>query len=531
MLFNSVTFLVFFLPLSLLIYFLLGRFPMLLAKIWLIIVSVLFYGWWNPNFLIILVGSIFFNYLCGYLIQIFQARPKLTSLMLTLAILGNLTLLFYFKYLMTFMKWVHEMGFQHGQEWGSLVLPLGISFFTFTQIGYLIDCKGGIVQERGFLEYVLFVTFFPHLIAGPILHHREIMPQFVKKETYFFQGNNIVVGISIFIVGLAKKVLIADQLAPIANDVFQQTADKHVIEAWVGVLIYSMQLYFDFAGYSEMAIGLARMFNVKFPANFDSPFKSQSIIDFWQRWHISLTRYFTLYLYNPVSLWIMRRRAAKGLLAVKLGEATWKDFLVTLALPTFVTMIPMGVWHGAGFQFFLFGLLNAVYICFNHAWRLYGPNRTKVTLSRFWSWVDGAWKWGLTYLSISIALIFFRAKTTADAFDLIRSLFGGGTGESPGGAQGVLEAILDFFGIPVPYWNYSNSLITLAVLIIFILVLPNVLQLFEKEEASLTKFRSAPAFIPFHWRPNILWGFLLGILALADLLMVTGTTEFLYFKL
>jgi len=530
-LFNSVTFLVFFLPLSLLIYYLLGHLQMSAAKLWLVAVSFLFYGWWNPQFLILLIISILFNYTFGYLIQIFKERRRISTFLLVIGLIANLGALFYYKYLLTLMDWFHFLGLTHGQSWGSIVLPLGISFFTFTQIGFLIDVQSGNAEERGFLEYVLFVTFFPHLIAGPILHHREIMPQFVKKETYLINWNNVIVGISIFILGLGKKVLIADQIAPVANDIFKHTADKHAVEAWTGVLCYSLQLYFDFAGYSEMALGLARMFNVTFPANFDSPFKSKSIIDFWNRWHISLTRYFTLYLYNPLSLGIMRRRTAKGLPPLRAGETTWKDFFIVLALPTSYTMILMGIWHGAGFQFFLFGLLNAVYLCVNHAWRLFGPKAPKIPFSRLRSWFEGVWRWALTYLSVVIALIFFRAKSTPDAFSLIGSLFGGGTGDSPGGNQGVVEAILDYFGVAVPYWNYSNSLITVGVLLIFILVLPNVLQLFEKEESSLTKIRSTPAFFSFEWRPNILWGFFLAVLALADLLMVTGTTEFLYFKL
>jgi D-alanyl-lipoteichoic acid acyltransferase DltB (MBOAT superfamily) len=449
---------------------------------------------------------------------------------LAAGILGNLGLLFYFKYLMTLMTWFHEFGFYHGQAWGSLILPLGISFFTFTQIGFLIDVQSGNAHERGFLEYVLFVTFFPHLIAGPIVHHREIMPQFAKKETYFLHWDNVGVGISIFIIGLAKKVLIADQLAPIANDIFKHTADKHVMEAWCGVLAYSLQLYFDFAGYSEMAIGMARMFNVKFPANFDSPFKSKSIIDFWQRWHISLTRYLTLYLYNPVSLWIMRRRAAQGLPLLKAGETTLGGFLLMLAAPTIFTIILAGVWHGAGFKFFMYGLLHSIYLCVNYAWRFFGPQTSKAPVSRFRSWFDGIWKWGLTYLSVVISLIVFKAKTVTDAWELVQCLFGKGSGDSPGGVSGTVESILDYFGVPIPFWNYSNSLITLAVVYIFVLFFPNVLQLFEQAGASLTKIRSAPAILSFQWRPNVQWGCLLAVLALGTLLMVTGNSEFLYFR-
>jgi alginate O-acetyltransferase complex protein AlgI len=517
---------------SLLVYYALGHFQMNAAKFWLAALSFFFYGWWNPNFLLLLVGSILFNYCCGYLILIFQDKTKISSFILASGILANLGVLFYFKYLFNLLDWFHEHGFYQGYSTGSVILPLGISFFTFTQIGFLIDIQGGNVRERGFLEYVLFVTFFPHLIAGPILHHREIMPQFAKKETYSLNWDNIGIGISIFVIGLAKKVLIADQLAPIANDIFKHTADKHIVEAWAGVLAYSLQLYFDFAGYSEMALGLARMFNVKFPANFDSPYKSKSIIDFWQRWHISLTRYFTLYLYNPVSLWIMRRRAPrpKGLALLRAEEATWEGFLVMLALPTLYTMILMGIWHGAGIQFFIFGLLHGFYLCVNHAWRLFGPKVSKLSVSRWRSWWDGAWKWGLTYLSVLVALVFFRAKTATDAWLLIQSMIGRGTGDSPGGAQGVVESILDYFGVAVPYWNYTNCFITLGICFIFILVFPNVLQIFEKEGASLTNIRSAPAFFPFRWNPDILWGLMLAVLALATLLMVTGNSEFLYFR-
>jgi D-alanyl-lipoteichoic acid acyltransferase DltB (MBOAT superfamily) len=501
-----------------------------LAKSWLIFASFLFYTWWNPRFVLLLAGSVLFNYACGLLIQTYQERHKVSSFLLAFAILGNLALLFYFKYLMTLMKWLHEIGFHHGQEWGSLILPLGISFFTFTQIGFLIDAQAGNAKEKGFVEYVLFVTFFPHLLMGPILHHREIMPQFAKRETYFLHWDNLAVGISLFIIGLAKKVLIADQLAPIANDVFKYTADKHALEAWCGVLAYSLQLYFDFAGYSEMAMGTARMFNVRFPANFDSPYKSRCIIDFWQRFHISLTRYFTLYLYNPVSLWIMRARAAKGLPLLKGRETAWKDFGVMLAVPTFYTMILVGIWHGAGFQFFIFGVLHSVYFCVNHAWRMFGPKGPISPATPFRLWLDGAWKWGLTYLAVLIAQVFFRAKTATDAWHLIQSMAGMGTGDSVGGTTGVLESILDYFGHPIPFWGYSNSLITLSAALVFIMVLPNVLQLFEKEGASLTKSRSYPAIFSFQWRPNILWGAWLAVLALASLLMVTGNSEFLYFR-
>ena len=201
-----------------------------------------------------------------------------------------------------------------------------------------------------------------------------------------------------------------------------------------------------------------------------------------------------------------------------------------LAVPTLYTMILIGVWHGAGFQFFIFGLLHGSYLCVNHAWRLFGPKAPKTPVSPFRSWLDGAWKWGLTYLSVLIAEVFFKSKTATDAWLLIKSMVGLGTGDSLGGPEGVIESVLDFFGFTVPYWNYSDSLITLAVAFAFIMIPPNVLQLFEKEEASLTKVRSAPALLSYRFHPNILWGFLLAVLALINLLLVTGNSEFLYFR-
>lgn len=529
MLFNSTDFLFLFLPFSLLAYYLLGFFQINAAKGWLAAVSFLFYGWWNPDFLVLLLVSILFNYACGYLIQVFEARPKVSTLILGLGVAANLGTLFYYKYLLALTGWLHGAGFYHGAPWGSAILPLGISFFTFTQMGFLVDLKGGNTQERGFLNYVLFVTFFPHLIAGPILHHREIMPQFARKETYRLDLNNIAVGTSIFILGLTKKVLIADPLSPIVQDAFQHTADKHVVEAWSGAVAYSMQLYFDFAGYSEMALGLARMFNVKFPANFDSPYKSGCIIDFWQKWHISLTRYLTLYLYNPLSLRIMRQRAAKGLALLKAQETTWEGFFVMLVVPTFYTMILIWIWHGAGFQFFIFGLLHGFYLCVNHAWRIFGPKTGKAP-GPLGSWLNGAWKWGLTYLAVLVAQVFFRAKSATDGWLLIRSMAGGGTGDSPGGGSGEIESILNYLGVPIPYWHESNCLLTLGLLFAFTLLMPNVLQLFEREGASLTRTRAARAFFSFQWRPGLAWAFFLAILALANTLMVTGNSEFLYFR-
>jgi alginate O-acetyltransferase complex protein AlgI len=529
-LFNSVAFLILLLPVSLLVFYFLGRFKMKAAKFWLAAVSLFFYGISDQKFLPLLVGSIIFNYICGRLIQTYQDRLEVSSRVLAFGILGNLALLFNFKYFIEMMKGLCLMLDYHGVYWGYRALPLGISFFTLTQIGFLIDRKEGKAEENGFLDYVLFAVFFPYLSAGPIVHHREITPQFTKKETYFFNWNNIGVGLTIFIIGLAKKVLIADQLMPVANDVFNNPGDKHALEAWVGVMTYSLQLYFDFSGYSEMSLGITRLFNVRLPANFDSPYKSESIIEFWQRWHISLTRYLNLYLYNPVSLWIIRKRAAKGLASLKTEEKTLKGFLITLAVPTFYTMILAGIWHGAGFQFLIFGLLHGFYLCANHFWRLFGSKAQEGISFFLPAWLDKAWKIGLTYLAVLTTLIFFRSSDANSAWSLLGSMAGIGTKKSPGGPPGILESVSAYFNFDIPSWHHASATITLVFFLIFVWIMPNVLQLFEKEGASLTKVKAASPFISYRWSPNLFWSFLAVFLFLMSVFFLGGTTEFLYFN-
>lgn len=528
MLFNSLFFLFVFLPASLAVYYLLGLSHETAAKWWLAFLSLFFYGWWSPVFLILLVASILFNYACGYAMQVLGNRPRTCSWILALGVTANLGALFYYKYLLALLSWFHDRALYAGPLWGSLILPLGISFFTFTQIGFLIDVRDGAAKERGFLEYLLFVTFFPHLIAGPILHHREMMPQFAEKQTYRLRWDNIAIGLSIFVLGLAKKVLLADPLSAIAADVFRNTGEKHLLEAWAGVACYSLQLYFDFAGYSEMALGLARMFNILFPANFDSPYKSRSIIDFWQRWHISLTRYLTLYLYNPISLWIIRRRAAQGKSLLRPGDVTAEGFLKMLAGPTLVTMTLVGIWHGAGLQFMIFGLLHGLYLCVNHLWRWFGPKKT--ASSPVLRGLDGLWKWALTYAAVLVSFVFFRAKNLQDAWGLIQSLAGRGTGDSLGGLSGPVESALDYLGITVPYWNFTNCWLSLVVGMAIILFFPNVLQLFDAEKTSLTKIKAGKPVLSFVWRNNWGWALTLALLASVTLLMITGNSEFLYFK-
>ncbi|MBV9250274.1 MAG: MBOAT family protein, partial [Acetobacteraceae bacterium] len=298
MLFNSYVFLLAFLPLALIGFGAACRAGVKPGALWLVAASLVFYGWWNPAFVPLLIVSIAGNYTVSVLIQRFANRPLLRDGLLTAGIGANLAALFYCKYLGAILNFAHVL-------FNAPALPLGISFFTFTQIGYLLDCRS-LSTERSLLRYALFVTFFPHLIAGPLLHHREVLPQFTTTGTWLINSRNVAVGSAIFLTGLLKKTLLADPLAAVVGAGFADPESLTLLPAWQAALSYSLQLYFDFSGYSDMAIGLARMFNIRFPLNFNSPYKAESVIDYWQRWHMTLTRWLTLYLYNPMALSIAR---------------------------------------------------------------------------------------------------------------------------------------------------------------------------------------------------------------------------------
>ena len=311
MLFNSYAFVFVFLPVALLGYQIAGSFHRQAVVAWLGFISLVFYAYWRPAFLIVLVASIAINYVAAALISRQISSRISTKSLLWMAILANLLALGYFKY---FFPWLnllsHAIG--SGKSWANVALPLGISFFTFTQIAFLVDLQQGVAEQQSLTNYVLFVTFFPHLIAGPILHHKEMMPQFQQERRYRLQLSDLSVGLSWFIMGLGKKVLIADVFATSADAVFRLSGPVSAADAWRGALCYTLQLYFDFSGYSDMALGLARMFSINFPLNFNSPYKASSIIEFWQRWHMTLSKYITDYLYSPVQFWIRDRRRSAG---------------------------------------------------------------------------------------------------------------------------------------------------------------------------------------------------------------------------
>ncbi len=407
MLFNSYEFIFGFLPITLALYYLLGLLGLPRpALIWLTGASFFFYGWWNPSYLLLLFASILFNFGVGVLLtRAARQGSPLRHTLLAFGVTGNLALLGYYKYAAFF---VSNLGAISGFEFQiqAVVLPLGISFYTFTQVAYLVDATRGEAEDYNLISYCLFVTFFPHLIAGPIIYHRQVMPQFTRSGTFRFSHVNFATGITFFAVGLFKKVVCADTMGTFASPVFAAAADGvelSAVRAWTGVLAFTLQIYFDFSGYSDMAVGLARLFGITLPYNFNSPYKAVNIIDFWRRWHMSLSRFLRDYLYIPLG---GNRR----------GETR-------RYMNLFLTMLLGGLWHGAGWTLVAWGALHGFYLLVNHAWhslraRLGFPVVSQGTL------------WGrslarlLTLLSVILGWVLFRAESMDTAFNLLSSMGG-----------------------------------------------------------------------------------------------------------
>ncbi len=516
MLFNSYIFLFAYLPLTLIGYQIAAHWHRRAVVIWLSIASLAFYGYWRPAFLLLLCASILFNYVAGALIS--RKIPNLfpTPLLLGGAVAINLAALCYYKYLFPFFNFIAAIT-HRSMHWDNVFLPLGISFFTFTQIAYLIDLQQGEAAQQDLPSYTLFATFFPHLIAGPILHHAEIMPQFQRDRDYRLRVDDLAVGFSWFILGLSKKVLLADRFALLADAAFSNTAGIGTLAAWVGTLSYALQLYFDFSGYSDMALGLARMFSIDFPLNFSSPYKAASIIDFWQRWHITLTRYINSYLYNPLSLWVSRRRAAQGKKITRKAMATPAGFLSMIAFPTTLSLLLAGIWHGAGLQFFVFGLLHAVYLTANHGWRIFRANRplaffTKNAALRSFSHGGRVL---LTFGAVIVAQIFFRATGVRSAAAMLAGMAGRHGGQATGKYHPSVTALLPILAGLILVWCFPNTQQILARF---------------KPALELTASDIQESKLRILWQPSLAWSAVLGLFLFFVLVKMEIPTTFLYFQ-
>lgn len=458
------------------------------AKAWLVFSSLLFYSYWNPIYLPIILGSMLVNYGIGTALS---AKVKNVSknnglpldVVLASGVIINLALLGYFKYADFFISTVN-FAIDSNYSLLHLVLPLAISFFTFQQIAYLVDSYRNETREYDFLNYCLFVSFFPQLIAGPIVHHKEMMPQFARLKNSFVNYENVAIGMLVFSIGLFKKVIVADSFSVWATAGFDQAATLYFFEAWAAALSFTMQVYYDFSGYTDMAIGSALMFNIKLPLNFNSPFKAINIQDFWHRWHITLSRWLRDYLYIPLG-------------GSRRGE--WRTYL-----NLFVIFVLGGLWHGAGWTFVLWGAMHGIGAAVNKYWQSLG-----IHIPKRLSWL-------ITFIFIICTMVVFRATSVADAMKVFKGMFGFSGLVLPEGLQGFV-AMLGIegasFGKALEGVNGDDS--TVFMLLIFVLTAIFSLNSMEIKE----RFVANKKYMVF-----------VVVIFVVSVLNLTKMSEFLYFN-
>lgn len=448
MLFNSFEFIFIFFPVVFIVYFILNKFRLVkLGKLWIVLSSLFFYSWWNIAYLPLLLASLLFNFYLGKLLG--RKSNKQSKALLTFGIIANVALLGYFKYTDFFIANVNFL-FKTSFDLFHLALPLAISFFTFQQIAYLVDAYRKETKDYSFFDYSLFVTFFPQLIAGPIVYHAELIPQLEGLRGKLFNYKNIAIGFFIFILGLFKKVAIADTFAAWANTGFENSTSLSVVEGWITSLSYTMQLYFDFSGYSDMAIGLALMFNIRLPLNFNSPYKSLSIQEFWRRWHMTLNTFLTKYLYIPLG------GSRKGVFR------TYINIMIIFTVS--------GIWHGAGWTFIIWGVMHGIASCINRLW-----SRKQFKLPPFLAWF-------ITFNFVNIAWVFFRATSVNQALEVLGSMFNIRNLLS----ESTLQAQTALFDIPVEFLDTNFSVIQM---IYVIMIAGLAIAFFTKNTYELSKTR------------------------------------------
>lgn len=542
MLFNSYIFILVFLPITLLVFVLAQKYWSLrTGLICVILASLFYYAYWKIDYLAILVSSVLINYSVGWILM-GRSLPRWTGKRLrnwimpnriayTLTALGvifNISILCYYKYAGFFTFNVNKI-FACSWSIPDILLPIGISFFTFQQIAFIADAYAGKVRDQSFINYAFFLTFFPQLIAGPIVHHSEVMPQLTnldKRNTLSDFG----VGLGIFTIGLFKKVMIADTLAVYANagyGVLDQGGDLSMASAWVTILAYSFQLYFDFSGYSDMAIGLGRLFGVKLPVNFYSPYKATGFIEFWRRWHITLSRFLRTYIYIPLG---------------GNRNGTFRQLFNLL-----IVMFLGGLWHGSNWTFVVWGMLHGVMLVINHTWNLFKWSKSEFTSFFITKKVCALFTFGL----VTLFWIPFRANNLTDAKRMFLLVFGFNNPDIYSWAS-----IPEFFNVQFKtlsaLWNITKyaparelwpkdlpadyianakpvAIILLATAFV-VVFFPNTCQLFSKFDPALglEKMRQPHRLtvLKLGWR----WAFILGLMLALSLLSMQRISPFLYFQ-
>ena len=498
MLFNSIPFIFFFYPISLAGYYLLGSLGRSqLVILWLILCSLCFYAWWNVIYVFLLIATMVFNYYLG--VQLSKGS-KYAKTVFVFGVGVDLGLLAYFKYTNFLIDTFNHL-FHGNYSIGEIILPLGISFYTFQQIAYRLEAYQGKRKDDTFLNYCACVTFFPHLIAGPIVRYGALMPQFVKPEFYRFNSKNMSIGITLFTVGLIKKVVIADSCGLRANPLFAQVNGGHTLpffESWAALLCFTLQIYFDFSGYSDMALGLARTFNIELPINFNSPYKARSIIEFWSRSHVTLSHFFRDHVYQPLS----RAIAKPG--------RKWMYFCV------FFTMTLSGIWHGAGWTFVFYGVVHGTFSVINYVYRRYASMH--MATSRDWlrETLRTEFYWVLTFTCIALALVLFRCNNLESVGRMLRALFGF--------SGRFFDPAADSFG----------TFLKISALVAFVKWAPNIYEIigefFDDNDRGVATLQRYPRWMTWTPRPAIGLGLALSYYFLIYKFFDAAQNEFVYFK-
>jgi len=468
---------------------------------YLALASLVFYGMVAPLLAAILTVSVLFNYVMGTAIRLRRQENKPAGILALAAIAANLVALGYFKYTTFFIDIANSLA-GTGIAHLDIIVPVGVSFFTFTQIGFLIEALKGQVQRVGLHKYALFATFFPCVTAGPLLLQRDIFGQMDDRADRAFDSVALSVGLTMFGIGLFKQVILADSIAPYADIAFEGVAMGAAIapmEAWLGSLAYSLQLYFDFSGYSDMAVGLGFMFGIRLPLNFNSPFKATSISDFWRRWHMTMTRFFTTYLFTPMAM--NNARSAQ-----KNGHSPSRKWLQASALPIFYTFVMAGIWHGAGYTFVLYGLIHGLALAIDDGWKHFRMPPVGAPMG-----------WALTMAVVVSGLVMFRAPSVEVATIMLSSMWGITTLTGAG------------FGSDPVLIDVASAMTLILALGAVVLLAPNSQQILRGTWISSDPQPENAVFRenPVRWVPNAAWAVVAAIVMVIGFTSLGGDTGFL----
>jgi alginate O-acetyltransferase complex protein AlgI len=502
MAFTSIQFIFIFLPLAFLGFAVANRFGGTNAAItFLGLVSLLFYGLFGWKLLCVLLFSLALNFAAGQYISKLNENRSLARNVLLGAVAADLGILGYLKYSNFFIDVVNQVTGSSASHL-DIAIPIGVSFFTFVQIGYLIDAYNGQLSKHDFSRYLVFTAFFPAVTAGPLVMQREMMEQLNRGHIDVLNPRRILIGLTMFAMGLFKKVVLADSIAPFADSVFGGVHNGLAVDtltAWTGAVCYALQLYFDFSGYSDMAIGLATLFAIKLPLNFDSPFKATNISDFWRRWHMTMTRFFTAYIYSGLAMSGMRKSMSSG--AGRLGK-----FLHTAAIPSLITFVVAGVWHGSGWTFVIYGVMHGTAVASYLAWREFSGTQLPRPVA-----------WLLTMVTVVCALVMFRAADVPTALAILGKMWGFA------GTSGAAEFII---------LDEAQALSMIVIMGAITLLLPNTQQILHHEWPVVdTKPKDVAMSAGLvAWRPSFRSAFAAACVFAIGITSIGSSTGFLYYK-